>query len=273
MAAGSFVCRRYGATVSGTMIHGGSLMITDTTGELGNILGVWAHPDDEAYLSAGLMARAVDAGRQVFCLTATRGEAGFPTDDPRSLDERKALRQRELTACLEILGVTDHRNLGLPDGGCADIPDEEPVAIVAALIEQLKPDTVLTFGPDGGTGHPDHISACRWATLAHQQVAPAGCRLLYSTKTTVWEERFLSGVDRSQIMMVEDLEPERVGADELAVWFVCDEELLDRKVAALLAQASQVDTMVGMVGMDVYRELVREEFFRDRRDSDPPVPR
>ncbi len=248
-------------------------MSTDTTGELGNILGVWAHPDDEAYLSAGLMARAVDAGRQVFCLTATRGEAGFPADDPRSLDERKALRQQELSACLEILGVTEHRNLGLPDGGCADIPDEEPVAVVAALIEQLKPDTVLTFGPDGGTGHPDHISACRWATLAHQRVAPPGCRLLYSTKTTAWEERFLSGIDRSQIMMVEGLEAERVEPEELAIWLSCDEELLDRKVAALLAQASQVDTMVGMVGPEVYRELVRDEFFRDRRDSDLSAPR
>ncbi len=248
-------------------------MTPDTTGELGTILGVWGHPDDEAYLSAGLMARAVDAGRQVFCLSATRGEAGFPTDDPRSLDDRKALREKELTACLEILGVTEHRNLGLPDGGCADIPDEGPVAIVAALIEQLKPDTVLTFGPDGGTGHPDHISAYRWATLAFDRVAAPDCRLLYATKTTAWEERFLSGVDRSQIMMVDDLKPERVDTDELAVWLACDEELLDRKVAALLAQASQVDTMVAMIGPDAYRELVREEFFRDRWDSDPPVPR
>ena len=248
-------------------------MRTDTTGELGNILGVWAHPDDEAYLSAGLMARAVDAGRRVFCLTATRGEAGFPADDVRPLDERKALRQNELTACLDILGVTEHRNLGLPDGGCADIPDDDPVAVIAALIEQLKPDTVLTFGPDGGTGHPDHISACRWATLAYDRVAPGDCRLLYSTKTTAWEDRFLGGVDRSQIMMVEGLEAERVEPDELSMWLTCDETLLDRKVAALLAQASQVDALVGMVGPEVYRELVREEFFRDRRDSDPPAPR
>src|SRR4051812_16420797 len=208
-------------------------MGTDTTGELGNILGVWAHPDDEAYLSAGLMALAVDAGRDVFCLTATRGEAGFPADDPRSLDDRKALRQRELAACLGILGVTAYRNLGFPDGGCADIPDEEPVAIVAALIEELKPDTLLTFGPDGGTGHTDHIAAHRWATLAHQRVAAPGCRLLYATKTTAWEERFLGGMDRSQVMMVDDLEPERVQPDELAVWLTCGEELLDRKVAAL----------------------------------------
>jgi LmbE family N-acetylglucosaminyl deacetylase len=169
--------------------------------------------------------------------------------------------------------VTAHRNLGLPDGGCADVPDDEPVAAVAALIEELKPDTVLTFGPDGGTGHSDHIAAHRWATLAHQRVAAAGCRLLYATKTTAWERRFLGGVDRSQVMMVDDLDAERVEPDALAVWLTCDEALLDRKVAALLAQASQVGSMIGMVGPEVYRELVREEFFRDRRDSDPPVSR
>ena len=44
--------------------------------ELGTILGVWAHPDDETYLTAGLMARAADDGERVVCVTATKGEGG-----------------------------------------------------------------------------------------------------------------------------------------------------------------------------------------------------
>jgi len=55
-------------------------------GDLGTVLGVFAHPDDEAYLAGGLMATAVDAGRRVVCITATRGELGFPDDDPRSIE-------------------------------------------------------------------------------------------------------------------------------------------------------------------------------------------
>lgn len=98
---------------------------TDTSGELGSILGVWAHPDDEAYLSAGLMAHAVDAGRRVVCVTATRGEAGFPTEDTRSVDQRKTVREAELVACLTVLGVTEHRYLGFADGGCAQVHDEK----------------------------------------------------------------------------------------------------------------------------------------------------
>jgi LmbE family N-acetylglucosaminyl deacetylase len=52
-------------------------MSPDTTGDLGTVLGVWGHPDDEAYLSAGLMMRALTNGHRVVCVTATRGEAGF----------------------------------------------------------------------------------------------------------------------------------------------------------------------------------------------------
>ena len=64
---------------------------------LGSILGVWAHPDDEAYLSAGLMAVAVEAGHHVCCVTATRGELGFPDDDPRSVEERSSTHQTRRT--------------------------------------------------------------------------------------------------------------------------------------------------------------------------------
>ena len=135
-------------------------------GDLGSILGIWGHPDDEAWLSAGLMMQAVAAGDRVVCVTATKGEAGFPADDPRSVSERMAIRESELAACLSILGVTEHRWLGYGNGECALVPDEEAVATLAEIIDDVRPDTVLTFGPDGGTGHSDHIAACRWTTQA-----------------------------------------------------------------------------------------------------------
>ena len=62
-------------------------MAVDTVGDLGDILGVWAHPDDEVWLSAGLMMRTIDDGHHVTCVTATKGEAGFPDDDPRPENE------------------------------------------------------------------------------------------------------------------------------------------------------------------------------------------
>src|SRR5215831_5906014 len=121
-------------------------MITDVS-EMGTVLGVWGHPDDEAYLSAGIMAKAVDAGQRVVCVTATRGELGFPDDDPRSLEERAALREAELDASFEILGVTEHVWLGYADGGCKDVDLEEAVGSIVEVVKDVRPDTILTFGP------------------------------------------------------------------------------------------------------------------------------
>ena len=165
-------------------------MVPDTIGDLGSILGVWAHPDDEAWLSAGLMAQAVDAGRRVVCVTATAGEAGFPDDDPRPEEERMAIRRAEMAASLGEVGVTEHHWLGYRDGHCDEVPDEEAVEIIAGLIADVQPDVLLTFGPDGGTGHVDHIAVCRWSTMACARSATAP-RLLYATKSRGVEPRVL----------------------------------------------------------------------------------
>ena len=101
--------------------------ITDAA-RLGTVLGIWAHPDDEAFLSAGLMAAARDAGQRVVCVTATLGEHG--TSDPGSWPPNRMarVRERELQASLAALGVTEHHLLGLTDGTCAAAPHELIVA-------------------------------------------------------------------------------------------------------------------------------------------------
>src|SRR6476661_8570927 len=223
-------------TEDGRQETGGAMsaMAPDTIGDLGSILGVWAHPDDEAWLSAGLMAQAVDAGRRVVCVTATAGEAGFPDGDHRPKEERMAIRRAEMAASLGEVGVTEHHWLGYRDGHCDEIADEEAVAIIARLIAEVQPDVLLTFGPDGATGHVDHVAVCRWSTLACARAATA--------------------------------------PSELAIWFSCEDDLLDRKVRSLRAQQSQIEPIVTGYGIDAFRILVREEFFRERRASDPDEP-
>jgi LmbE family N-acetylglucosaminyl deacetylase len=239
--------------------------------DLGDILGVWAHPDDEAWLSAGLMMTAVAAGRRVVCLTATRGEAGFPDDDPRSADERAAVREAEMTASLGIIGVTEHRYLGYGDGECTRVPDEEPVALITALIHELRPAAVLTFGPDGGTGHFDHVAVCRWATQAVERAALPGTRLFYMTKSRAWVDDFFAGIDPSTVMMIDGMEIETVAESELDVWYACEGDILDRKVSAMRAQASQIEPFVEMVGLERFGAVLREEFFRAPRDGDAAI--
>jgi LmbE family N-acetylglucosaminyl deacetylase len=228
---------------------------------LGTVLGVWAHPDDEVYLSGGLMALAIEAGARVVCVTATRGEEG--TDDPEGWPpERLApLRQAELAASLAVLGVGEHRQLGYPDGGCAGVPAEDAVAGLAALIAEVRPDTVLTFGPDGITGHADHRTVSAWTTAAVRRsqsgLAP---RLLYAAKTEAWCGRF-DPLHQALEVFPPGL-PARFPANEVAFELFLPDDVLDRKVAALLAQGSQVVPLVEAVGEHSFRTWVDTECFR-----------
>lgn len=142
----------------------------------GTVLSVWAHPDDETYLSGGLMAAAVDAGQRVVCVSATAGEHG--TSDPTTWPAARLgrLRRWETAAAMAVLGVTEHRFLDLPDGGLADLAHEDGVERVAALLDKIRPDTILTFGPDGITGHPT-TSPCTTGSPARGSApgAPGGC--------------------------------------------------------------------------------------------------
>src|SRR4051794_36303867 len=99
------------------------------------LLGVWAHPDDEAYLSAGLMAEFRRRGDRVVVATATLGEHG--TSDPRAWPPPRlaARRRRELGESLAVLDVRDLRLLGYRDGACAGQDGTETIAGIMAEVD------------------------------------------------------------------------------------------------------------------------------------------
>ena len=225
----------------------------------GPLLSVWAHPDDEGYSCGGLMLRALRAGRRVVCITATRGELGFPDDDPRSLEERAAVRTAELKACLSTFGDIEHHWLDYPDGGCADIATSEAVPRIAAIIADVHPSEVLCFGPDGGTNHPDHIATCHWATAA---LAESGvdAALHYATQTPEWLGRYLEPLNEVNAFM--GFTPPSTPRDELSLYAVLDDEELEIKKSAMRCQASQVQPLIDALGESFFHDGLREEFFR-----------
>jgi len=228
---------------------------------LGTILGVWAHPDDETYLCGGLMARAVRAGDRVACITATRGELGSP-DEQRWPNGAPlaAVRTAEMETALAILGVTEHHWLDYPDGGCAAGDQDEAVRRVVAVMEEVRPDTVLTFGPDGMTGHDDHKAACRWATEAFGSVGIPGAVLAYATKTPEWLGRFRARLDAFNVFM--GAEPPCTDAADLLFGVTLEGDLLDTKVRAIRAMTSQVEPLVQGLGEAFLRDGMVEESFR-----------
>jgi LmbE family N-acetylglucosaminyl deacetylase len=228
--------------------------------ELGTVLGVWAHPDDEAYLSAGLMAVARAGGQRVVVVTATLGERG--TDDPDRWppDRLAARRRRELDDSLAAVGVTEHVLLGHPDGGCAAVPADEAVDRVAEIVDRVRPDTIVTFGPDGMTGHADHRTVCAWATAAWERTGRRG-RLCYATTTAGFHERWAELNERTAIW---GGFPAPVAAEpDLAFVFTCDADTRARKLAALEAHRTQTSGIIALVGADDFSRWWAEEAYAD----------
>lgn len=238
-------------------------------GSLGTVLGVWAHPDDEIFLSAGLMASAARAGQRVVCVTATVGERG--TAEPEKWPPRRLgpVRAREQHAALQLLGITQHAALGYPDGACAQVPMAEAARQIAAIVDIVRPDTVLTFGEDGMTGHPDHVAVGRWTSLAvtfsrhrprilHAAVTPAESMRQRSVNEALGA--FAPGYPRT------------TPAADLALRLLLDDELLDLKLAALRKHASQTREQEHRVGTAAYRLWQREEAFVPAHAPEPVAP-
>jgi len=237
--------------------------------DLGTILSVWAHPDDETYLAAGLMAAARDAGRRVVCVSATAGELG--TADPVAWPPERLARVRrwEARAAMAVLGVDDHRILGLPDGALGE-HDVRGLAWAEALLDDVEPDTILTFGADGMTYHPDHQAVHRWVTEAWER-SGRRARLLYATATVEHLDRFRDRYEEWGMYMTDE-RPAGVPEAELAAHLRLSGPLLDRKLTALRALATQTAAVTAAIGPELYAAQVAEEAFVDALPAHHPHP-
>ncbi len=235
-------------------------MVGDGVDELGTILGVWAHPDDETYLSAGLMARAVRGGSRVVCVTATRGEGGSMDDERWPPETMGRVRTAELERSMQILGVSEHHWLDLPDVDMETGLPDEGYARVRDLVEALQPDTVLTFGPEGMTGHEAHKSVSRWATDALREAGKPGSRVLYACVTPEWAEEFLPIWEPFNVFLPGT--PAQVPREELAIYYELPPDILQTKVEAINAHVSQIESILQAVGDQVWWRQMSFEGFR-----------
>ncbi|MEV5611994.1 N-acetyl-1-D-myo-inositol-2-amino-2-deoxy-alpha-D-glucopyranoside deacetylase [Streptomyces sp. NPDC052225] len=254
------------------------------------LLLVHAHPDDESINNGATMARYAADGVHVTLVTCTLGEEGevIPDELAHLAPDRENLlgphRIGELAAAMEELGVTDHRFLGGPgryrDSGMMGVEQngrpgafwsadlDEAAAHLVAVIREIRPQVLVTYDPDGGYGHPDHIQAHRVAMRAADLAAETAFRRdlgephtiskIYWNRVprTVVEERFRRLAD------VLDTTPFGVAAVVGDVPGVVDDERVTaeidgrayaaRKAAAMAAHATQVDVADGPEGFRVF---------------------
>lgn len=140
------------------------------------LMAVFAHPDDEAFGTGGTLSKYAAEECDVHLVTATRGEAGeIAEPDLATSADLPFVREQELRCACEIYGIQPPRFLDYADGLLPLIHQGQAVGKVVRLIRELRPQVVLTFGPEGIYGHYDHIAVHRWTTIAVEMAADSGC--------------------------------------------------------------------------------------------------
>jgi N-acetyl-1-D-myo-inositol-2-amino-2-deoxy-alpha-D-glucopyranoside deacetylase len=243
--------------------------------ETPRLLFVHAHPDDETITNGVTIPHYVGRGAQVRVVTCTLGEEGEVIGDQwaqlavEHADQLGGYRIGELTAALHALGVSGPTYLGGPgrwrDSGMvgaearsrqrfSDADEREAVGALVAIIRELRPHVVVTYDPNGGYGHPDHIQTHVVTTAA---VAAAGTDDYPGTPWSV-PKLYWTVIARSaftagwEALGPGDLRDEWVippadgdfgelgfGDDEIDA-VIDDPDALPAKTAALLAHATQL---------------------------------
>ena len=236
------------------------------------LLAVHAHPDDEAILTGGVIARAAAQGRRVDVVTCTGGErgevvgAGFDPDAVRA--RLTEVRASELARALDILGAGPPRFLGYQDSGMMGEPSnddpeafwqaslDEAVGRLVGHIRAVRPAVLVTYDAHGGYGHPDHIQAHRVSLVA---VEAAACPPLYEQAGAAWRvpKTYFATIPKSAIAAanwvladrglpspfgeITDVDALPLGTPDADITTTVDVRAwLDRKLAALKAHATQL---------------------------------
>lgn len=225
--------------------------------QLGTILSIWAHPDDESFMAGGVMAAAVNNGQKVICVTATKGEAGVQDESLWPASRLASIRASEMEESLAILGITIHHWLGYPDGGCKDVDQATAIDKLTQLIDRYQPDTILTFGPDGITGHDDHKAVSRWATKA---AAKRNIAVYHAILTPSVYEKMQAADSRFNLFFNVD-KPLLASPQRCAILLDLDEEFLKKKYQCLCAMPSQTKKMFEYFGEKTICEMLSTEAF------------
>ena len=255
-----------------------------------SLMTILAHPDDESFGVAGVMARAVEEGRNVTVICATSGEVGEIADQSLATPETLgAVRRDELRAACDELGVKDVRFLGYRDSGMAGTADNDDprafnrvdagqvVTAIGQLLAELAPSVVVTFDPTGGYGHPDHMAICRYATAAVDHATARGSsepRLFYTVISrrvvkTMMEQARSVGLAMGEMG---DIDIGRLGVLDEEIDAVIDvRPWIDKKQRALAAHATQADSMgpVNMLPDDMRTEVLGWECFSQAGGAKP----
>ena len=196
------------------------------TGETPALLAIFAHPDDETFRPGGTLALLARHGVKVHLLTFTHGEAGSCGEPPLcTSDELPIVRERELRCACAALGIEPPHLLDYPDSHLTEADPERVIAEILAVVRQIRPKVLLSFGPDGLSGHPDHILVGQLAAEAFHRIEEIAA--LY---TVAVPQSLSQSLNMRQVHPVPD-ETIALSVDVSSVW--------ETKLAAMRCHATQ----------------------------------
>ncbi len=243
----------------------------------GGLLGVFAHPDDEAYSLAGCMARYTDEGIPAAILCFTRGEAGMIAEGSGATRENLGeVREAELRAACAAVGVTDVRIVGTPDGGTK--ANEAGVETIAATMRELKPSVLVTMEPQGVTRHPDHIAVSKMTTEAFEKVRQEGFlqRFYYAALPESWLKTLAAELESRGLpsfFKPDDPLAPQAAPDESVACIVDCARWAHRKADALRAHLTQSMEMIAWMPEEMLEPVLGPEAFQrqypPREDGEP----
>jgi len=135
--------------------------------DVATLLAVLAHPDDESFRCGGTLALLARRGVRVQVLTATRGQAGSCGEPPLCRpDELPIVRERELRCACAALGVLPPILLDYEDGHLSEANPTVIITQILVVVDRLRPQVMLSFGPEGLSGHPDHVAVGQFTAQA-----------------------------------------------------------------------------------------------------------
>jgi len=199
----------------------------------GPILLIFAHPDDESSSVAGTTAKYTQRGISVDLICATRGENGTRLDVPPDVDTATA-REAGLRIAAGITGIRDIYFLGYVDGDLEKADTSEVAVRITNIMRKVQPEVIITFGPDGISGHPDHKAISKATTVAFDMLTESGGgpRKLYYVTIP---ESAINGIGS------EDVGGVITRPDDEITTTINISGQLDTKIRALEAHSSQQD--------------------------------
>ena len=196
------------------------------TKETPALLAIFAHPDDETFRPGGTLALLARSRVKVHVLTLTHGEAGSCGEPALCIpDELSGVREHELRRACAALGIEPPHLLDYPDGSLTDADPERVGADILAVVHQVHPQVLLSFGPDGLSGHPDHIVVGQWAAEIFRSTE--GIAALY---TVAVPQSLATRLGMKQVHPVPD-KTVALAVDVTSVW--------ESKLAAMHCHATQ----------------------------------